>query len=86
MSDAPLDKYVYQPYTNKTGRIKVIVPQVIDENINLLMERIGSRGDIVVVFQLLPSNIDWFILQNYKLYSLEGPWTDLISFCDNIKN
>lgn len=81
MSDAPLDKYVYQPYTNKSGRIKVIVPQVIDENINKLLERIGSRGDIVVVFQLLPSNIDWFMLQNYKLYSREGPRTDL-SFRD----
>ena len=38
MSDAPLDKDVYQPYTNKTGRIKVIVPRVIDENTNKLIE------------------------------------------------
>ena len=77
MSDAPLDKDVYQPYTNKTGPIKVIVPQFIDENTNKLIERIGSRGDIVIVLQLLPSNLDWFMLENYRLYSQEGPETGL---------
>lgn len=86
MSDAPLDKDVYQPYTNKTGRIKVIVPQVIDENTNKLFERIGSRKDIVVVLQLLSSNLDWFMLENYRLYSQQARGTglffhDILVYC-----
>ena len=85
-SDAPLDKDVYQPYTNKTARTKVIVPQVLDENTNKLLERIGSRKDIIVVLQMLPSNVDWFMLENYELYCKTGTWNvlqfhDILLYC-----
>lgn len=73
-SDTPLDKDVYQPYTNKTGPTKVIVPQVFDENTGKLIERIGSRKDIVFVLQMMPSNLDWFMWENYELYSKMGLW------------
>jgi hypothetical protein len=82
-SDAPLDKDVYQPYTTKSVHTKVIVP-VFDENTDKLLERIGSRKDIVVVLQMLPSNMHWFMSENYKIYSDDERPRNFLKFHDTL--